>query len=207
MLCDSLHDLLTSGPSNREKYLQKFFKICHMGFWWLVCDSFQSWKRRVLHNEGYFQGSFQKLFIFSLHIVTVHSLVRPSLFQTHHFHSQNLHFFHHLLTNLQEKVWVLSFSQCNFLFLSYCGFLLRFEHMMFEYGLLMFCWVWSMGFVGIMLYIHVFFFFKIFFSCLLLTFEYYTLFVLCCVVHIMPIIKCLIDIFLCFWELHGLQCA
>ena len=44
------------------KYLDKFFKICQMGFWRLelatIRDSFQSWKTCVLHNEGYFQGSF-----------------------------------------------------------------------------------------------------------------------------------------------------
>ena len=30
---------------------------------------------------------------------------------------------------------------------------------------------------------------------------------LCCAVHIMLMVKCLIDIFLCFCGLHGLQCT
>ena len=42
--------------------------------WWLVRDSLQSQKTRVLHNEGYFQGTYQKIFIFPSHIVIVHCL-------------------------------------------------------------------------------------------------------------------------------------
>ena len=99
-LLKMLRDLLASRPSSHEKYLDKFFKICHMGFWRLVRDSFQSRKTCVLHNEGYFQGCFQKLFIFPSHLVTVHNLVRPSLFQNHHSHSQSLHFLHLFFTNL-----------------------------------------------------------------------------------------------------------
>ena len=67
--------------SSCEKYLDKFFKICHTGFWPLVCDSIQSRKSHVLHNKGLFQDSFQKLFIFPSHHVTIHRLVRLSLYK------------------------------------------------------------------------------------------------------------------------------
>ena len=29
---------------------------------------------------------------------------------------------------------------------------------------------------------------------------------LCCVVHIIPMVKCLVDIFLCFWGFFEIQC-
>ena len=35
MFSDSCRDLLASGPSSHEKHLDKFFKFCHTGFWWL----------------------------------------------------------------------------------------------------------------------------------------------------------------------------
>ena len=50
MLRDSLLDLLVSGPSSCEKYLDKFFKICDLGFWWLARDSFQSRKTSFCHK-------------------------------------------------------------------------------------------------------------------------------------------------------------
>ena len=46
-------------------------------------------------------------------------------------------------------------------------------------------------------------------SCLFLIFENYTLFMLCCAVHIMPMVKCLINIFLClgiFWNTMIVKC-
>ena len=58
-----------------------------------------------------------------------------------------------------------------------------------------------MGFVGfysMMLIIHAFHVCLSFFSIILC---------LCCVVHIIPMAKCLVDIFLCFCGLHGLLCA
>ena len=88
------------------------------------------------------------------------------------------------------------FFSMYFLFLALdfldCVFLLRFERMMFEYGLLMFflglkygfCWLFS-----IMPYIHVFHVCFSFFSIIPCLF---------CVVYIMLMVKCLIDIFLCF---------
>ena len=78
-------------------------------------------------------------------------------------------------------------------------FLLRFEIMLLEYGLLMFCWVWCMGFVGfgsIILIIHV----------LHVCFSFLCIIPwLCYVVHIMSMIKCFIDIFLCFCGFNGIQ--
>ena len=75
-----------------------------------------------------------------------------SLFQTHRVYSQNLHFLHHLFTNLQEQgIGYLIFSK-YFMFLAFHFldflFLLSFENMMSEYGLGIFCWVCYLGFVG-----------------------------------------------------------
>ena len=60
----------------------------------------------------FFQDWFQKLFIFPLHLVTIHLLVNLSLFQYHHVHTQTLLILPHFFTNLQVKVWVLFLSQC-----------------------------------------------------------------------------------------------
>ena len=83
MFGDSSRDLLiVSGISSCKKHLDKFFKFCHTGFWWLapqlVCDSFQSQKSHVLRIEGYFQGSFQIFFSFPSYIVIVHYLPLPN---------------------------------------------------------------------------------------------------------------------------------
>ena len=65
--------------------------------------------------------------------------------------------------------------------------------------LMMFWWVWYMGFVGfvgIMLILHVY----------MLVLHFYALyFDLCCVVHNMFMIKCLLDVFVCFFGLHWVQ--
>ena len=147
MLCDSLHDLLTSGPSSCEKHLDKFFKICHMGFWGLklaTCSRLILVAKKACFAQ-YFQDSFQKLFVFPSHLVTIHCLVRPSLFENHHFHTQNPPFSSSFLYQSPRKgMGFLLFSKYfMFLALEFLDFvfLLRFENMMLEYGLLMFCCV------------------------------------------------------------------
>ena len=128
MFGNSRRDFLVGGTSSREKHLDKFFKILSHEFfgnlhWRLVCSSFQLRKTRVLHFEGYFQDSFQKLFSFPSHIVTVHPLPHKLTV----FSNKSSIFLYHLFINLQEKVWVLYFSQSIswFLpwFLGFCVFI------------------------------------------------------------------------------------
>ena len=152
MLGDSHRNLLASGTSSHKKHLDKFFKIFHTSFWRLVRDSFQSWKTCVLHNEGYFQVSFQKLFNFPSHFVTVHCLVHSSPSQTHRVYSKILHFLQHLFTNIQEQGMgflifskIFMFQDFNFLDCVFCWIL---KNMLFEYGLGIFYWVCWLGFVG-----------------------------------------------------------
>ena len=107
-----------------------------------------------------FRVVLKKKFIFPSHIVTVHCFVHPSLFQTHRSHSQNSIFHHHLFTNLQEKVWVIFFSQSiscfSPWFLGFWVFVWIWKYDV-EYGLWIFCWVWCLGFIGfgsMMLIVH-----------------------------------------------------
>ena len=70
MIRVSLRDFLAGGPSSREKHLDKFFKIFHMGFWWLDLVTC-SWLILVTKNAcfvlwGFFSGQFSKTFHFSL---------------------------------------------------------------------------------------------------------------------------------------------
>ena len=115
MLHDSLCDLLATRPSNHEKHLNKFFKICGMGFWRLdlvTCSRLILVAKNACFAQiGLYSRQFSKTIQFPLHHVLVHCLVCLSLFQNHHFHSQNLHFLHQSFINLQEKVWVFSYSQ------------------------------------------------------------------------------------------------
>ena len=112
---DSLCDLLATGPSNHEKHLNKFFKICGMGFWRLdlvTCSRLILVAKNACFAQiGLYSRQFSKTIQFPLHHVLVHCLVCLSLFQNHNFLSQNLHFLHQSFINLQEKVWVFSYSQ------------------------------------------------------------------------------------------------
>ena len=188
-----------SGPSNNEKHLDKFFKICHTGFWQLDLATC-SWLILVAKNAyfaywGYFQDSFQKLFIFLSHIVTVHCLVCPFLFQTHRVHSQNLHFSSSFLYQ-SSRICMGSFffsKYFMFLALNFLDFVF-----LFGFGLWIFCWVWCLGFIGfgsMMPTIHVFMFAS----------HFWVVYPIC-VMHIIPIVKCLMDIFLCYCGFHGIQC-
>ena len=71
-----------SGTSNREKNLDKFLKFCHTSFWRLALGTCSRLtpirKTRVLRIMGLFQDSFQKLFSFPSHIVTIHCLPLPN---------------------------------------------------------------------------------------------------------------------------------
>ena len=67
---------------NTQKNFQIFgFQVSRGLFCRLARDLVQSRKSRVLHIEGYFQGRFQKLFIFpSCIIITVHTFISCPLF-------------------------------------------------------------------------------------------------------------------------------
>ena len=81
----------------------------------------------------FFKTVFKKFLVFP-HILWQFIV---SFFQTHHVHSQELHFLHHLFTNLQEKgigslIFLKIFMFKAFEFLDFV-FELSFENMMFEY--------------------------------------------------------------------------
>ena len=123
---DSLRDFLASGPSRREKHLEKFFKILSQGFWRLsltICSPLTSVAKIACFTHwGSFSDQVSKLFIFPSHLVTIHLLVYLSLFQNHRVHTQTLHILPHFFTNLWEKVWILCPSQyiSHFLFQISC---------------------------------------------------------------------------------------
>ena len=122
----SLCYFLAGGTSSQEKHLENFFKFLSQGGCRLVRDLVQSQKSHVLHNKGLFQNRFQKLFIFPLHLVTIHLLVCLFLFQKHHVQTKILHIVLHLFTNLQEKVWVLFLSQYISHLFSYISWIMCF---------------------------------------------------------------------------------
>ena len=70
MVRDSRHNLLTGGPSSREKHLNKFFKICNTGFWRLdlvTCSRLIPVAKNVCFALwGLFLGQFSKTLHFSL---------------------------------------------------------------------------------------------------------------------------------------------
>ena len=192
----SLHDFLAGGPSSREKHLNKFFQFFSQGFWRLVRDSFQSRKSCVLR----FKNSLlkKKKISFPSFILTIHCLVHSSLshkltvFLTkiHQFSSSSL------LQTSRKGMGFLFFLK-HFMFITFdfliFELLLRFEkcvvRIWVEFILLSLlngcCWYWSND--ACFTYFHVCFSFLSSISWL------------CCVVHIIPMVKCLVDIFLCFW--------
>ena len=138
---------LTLGwTSSREKHLDKFFKICHTGFWQLdlvTCLRLIPVTKNVCFALwGLFSGQFSKKnFIFPSLIVTVHCLVRSFPFQTHRvlsknpsFSSQSLH------KSSREGMGFLIFSKYSmFLALDFLDFVFLFEIWKYdvEYGLWM----------------------------------------------------------------------
>ena len=70
MFGDSRRDLLASGPSSREKHLDKIFEIFHTGFWRLAlatCSRLNPVAKNVCFAQwGLFSGQFSKFFHFFL---------------------------------------------------------------------------------------------------------------------------------------------
>ena len=146
-----------------EKHLDNFSKFCHKGFWrlalvtclWLTLVA----KITCFAHWGSFSGQVSKLFIFPSHLVTIHLLVRFSLFQNHRVQTHTLHILPHFVTNLLEKVWFLYHSQYishilpkDFLsWVFFFFFLVIHVNMMLEFGYLLFWWDCGVGFVGYVL--------------------------------------------------------
>ena len=151
-----IYDLLESGPSSCEKHLDKFFKICHTGFWQLhsaTCSRLiPVMKNACFALWGLFLGQFSKknsFFPRLLWLFIVLYVPLPSKLTV--FPKKILHFLHHLFTNLQEKVWILTFPQSISCFLPLNFWILYFFWIWkydVEYGLWIFCWVWCLGFIG-----------------------------------------------------------
>ena len=150
MIHGSLRNLLLNGPSSRKKHLDKFFKICHMGFWRLVRNSFQSQKTRVLHNEGYIQGIFQKPFIFPcISWLFIALSVSPSSKLTIFTHKTSI------FSIISSPIFKKRYEFCLFLntvyvssprFLGLCVFVEIWKYDV-EYGLWIFCWDWCWVFL------------------------------------------------------------
>jgi len=172
MLGDSRCDLLASGTSNRKKHLDKFFKICHTGFWRLVRDSFQSRKTRVLHNEGYFQGSFHKTFQFSLTFCDF-SLSCPFLSLTNSpCLLQNPSFFFIISSPIfKNKVWVFLFSQRFLCLKSLNSWILYFWWVLKKNDVRILVWVFLVEFDEWILLVLTVWCLLYIFSCLLFIFE------------------------------------
>ena len=206
MLHDSLCDLLATGPSNHEKHLNKFFKICGMGCWRLdlvTCSRLILVAKNACFAQiGLYSRQFSKLFSFPcitcLFIVLSAS---PSSKITIFSHKTSIFFINPSSIfkkrygfSLILKVFYVSSPR----FLGFCVFVEIWKYDV-RIWLSMFCWVLFMGFVGfvsIMLIIHVL---HVCFSFLCII-PY-----LCRVVYIMSMIKCLIDVFLCLFGFHGIQ--
>ena len=188
-----------------RKNLDKFLKFCHTSFWQLALGTCSRLtpvaKTRVLCIMGLFQDSVQKLFSFPSHIVTVHCLPLPnspcSLSKTPFFFIISSPIFKN---RYGFSIFLEVFHISNPWFLGLCV-LLSFEkyvvRIWFRYILLSL----MNGVCGFSTYyafntwFHVCFSFLSSLSCL------------CCVVHIMLIVKRLIDTFLCLWELHRFRCT
>ena len=80
-LLKEVRDSLVNGSPSREKDLEKFFKILHKGFWRLARESYES---------------HANLFFFS---------ASPSPKTTIFIHKTSI-----FILNLQEKVWVFTYS-------------------------------------------------------------------------------------------------
>ena len=126
-------DLLTSGPSNCKKTVRQIFQnlsnellVTWIGDLFAAHSSRE--KRVFCALRVIFKAVFQNFSVL-LHLLW---LFVVSLFQTHRVYSQNLHFLHHLFTNLQEQgMGFLIFSK-YFMFLAFdfldFVFLLSFEN-------------------------------------------------------------------------------
>ena len=138
---------LTLGwTSSREKHLDKFFKICHTGFWQLdlvTCLRLIPVTKNVCFALwGLFSGQFsKKIFIFPSLIVTVHCLVRSFPFQTHRVLSKNPSFSSQSLHKSSRKGMGFLFFSKYFMFLAldFLDFVFLFEIWKYdvEYGLWM----------------------------------------------------------------------
>ena len=80
--CNSLASKsFQSRKTHRRFFKNLVFKVFRGLPWRLASNLVQSQKSRVLHIEGYLQGRFQKLFIFSLCIIiTIHTFISCPLF-------------------------------------------------------------------------------------------------------------------------------
>ena len=159
MVRDSRHNLLTGGPSSREKHLNKFFKICNTGFWRLdlvTCSQLIPVAKNVCFALwGLFLGQFSKTLHFSLAYYD-YSLSCPFLSLTNSPCSlqKNPPFSSSFLHKSSRKGTGSIFFSMYFTFLALdfldCMFVLKSENMMFKYGLLMFSWAWCLVFVSYM---------------------------------------------------------
>ena len=131
------------------------------------------------------QMVYKNFSVFPLHHIYTPCLVCHSC-------SQNLHFLHQ---SSRKGMGFLLFSMYfKFLALVFLDFvyMLRYGNMI----LLMFWWVRYMGFVGIMLILHVLHVCSSF-LCIVLCFVLF--------VHAMFMIKCLLDVFVCLFGFHWVQ--
>ena len=178
-----------------------FSKFCHKGFGDLFVTHI-SRKNRVFctlrivfKNFSVFPWTFWLFIVLSVHLS--HKLTVFSL-KIHHFSSSSL------LQTSRKGMGFLFFSK-YFMFIAFdfliFEFLLRFENMMFEYGLGNFFFLLSLlyGFCWSWLY-------DAYFTCFHAYFSFLScIFCWCYVVHIISMVKCLIGIFLYSWGFHGIQ--
>ena len=209
MLGDSHRNLLASGTSSHKKHLDKFFKIFHTSFWRLAlatCSRLIPVMKNVCSAQWrLFSGQFSKTFQFSLAFCDCSlscpflSLTNsPCLLQNPPFSSASLH--QYSRTRFGFSYFLKDFHVSSLWFLGLCVLLSIEKYVVriwFGYSLLSLL-------IGICLFSTYYAFNTWFHVC----FSFFSsLSCLCCVVHIMLIVKCFIDTFLCLWELHRLRCT
>ena len=151
MLRDSLCDLLTSGPSNCEKHLGPFMKNTKTNFSNFVTRDFGDLLATYSSHEKHVfctsrvksKTVFKKLFSFPLHHMLFSLSCKPLPLPKPPFSLTKPPFSSSILHQSSRKgMDCLLFSKYfMFLALDFLDFvfLLRFEIMLLEYGLLMFC--------------------------------------------------------------------
>ena len=132
--------------------LQNFVSKVFGGLlWWLVCDSIQLWKSRVLHNEGLFQDRFQKLFIFPrIMWLFIFSSAFPSFKIIVFTHKLSI-FFLTSSPNFEKRYGfcvLLNIFHISFFRFLVLGVLMIYVNMMLEYGYLLFWCDCVVSFVG-----------------------------------------------------------
>ena len=145
-LLKMLRDLLASGPSSHEKHLEIFFKICHMGFWRLdlvTCSRLILVAKNTFCTNWVKSKTVFKNFSVFLRITCYFISCPPLHLPKPPFSLTKPPFSSSIIPQTSRKgTGFLLFSKYfMFLALDFLDFvfLLRFENMMLEYGLLMFC--------------------------------------------------------------------